>query len=72
MSIGDQLADLSRSDVVASAAKVAPSVSVASLTILGYPLADWVLMLTALYTILQVIALIRDKFWPHRRKHKKE
>jgi hypothetical protein len=62
MSIGDQLAELSRSDVVASAAKVTPPVSVASLTLLGYPISDWVLLLTALYTALQIWVLVRDKF----------
>lgn len=69
MSIGDQLADLSRSDVVASAAKITPPVSVASLTLLGYPIADWVLFLTALYTVLQIWVLIRDKFLARRGKH---
>ncbi|SDR37790.1 Phage holin T7 family, holin superfamily II [Paraburkholderia fungorum] len=69
MSIGEQLADISRSDVIASAAKVTPPVSVASLTLLGYPIADWVLLLTALYTGLQIWVLVRDKFLLRHRKH---
>jgi hypothetical protein len=69
MSIGEQLADLSRSDVVASAAKVTPPVSIAGLTLLGYPIADWVLFLTALYTSLQIWVLVRDKFISRHRKH---
>jgi Phage holin T7 family, holin superfamily II len=72
MTIGDQAAELARSDIVASAAKSIPPVSVASATLLGYPMADWVMLLTIVYTILQIFALVRDKFWPHRRKQKKE
>jgi hypothetical protein len=72
MTIGDQAAELARSDIVASAAKALPPVSVASATLLGIPLADWVLILTAVYTLLQIIAFVRDKFWRQRRKHKKE
>lgn len=72
MPIGDQAAELARSDIVASAVKSIPPVSVASATLLGYPLADWVLLLTAVYTILQICAIVRDKFWPHGRKHRKE
>jgi uncharacterized membrane protein len=72
MTIGDQAAELARSDIVASAVKSLPPVSVASATLLGYPLADWVLFLTAVYTLLQIVAFVRDKFWRQRRKHKKE
>lgn len=72
MTIGDQAAELARSDIVASAAKSLPPVSVASATLLGYPMADWVLLLTAIYTTLQIAAIVRDKFWPHRRKQRKE
>ncbi|MGF6963032.1 hypothetical protein OKW43_000037 [Paraburkholderia sp. WC7.3g] len=72
MTIGDQAAELARSDVIASAVKSLPPVSVASATLLGYPMADWVLAATLLYTILQTVALVRDKFLPHRRKQKKE
>lgn len=72
MPIGDQAADLARSDIVASAVKSIPPVSVASATLLGYPIAEWVMFLTIVYTVLQIIALVRDKFWPHSRKHRKE
>jgi hypothetical protein len=72
MTIGDQAADLARSDIVASAVKSLPPVSVASATLLGYPMADWVMFLTVVYTTLQIAALIRDKFWPHLGKHRKE
>lgn len=72
MTIGEQAADLARSDIVASAVKSIPPVSVASATLLGYPMADWVMLLTIIYTVLQIFALVRDKFLPNRRKQKKE
>jgi hypothetical protein len=71
MAIGEQAADLARSDIVASAVKSLPPVSVASATLLGYPMADWVMFLTIVYTSLQVVVLIRDKFWPGRKSPKK-
>lgn len=72
MTIGEQAAELARSDIAASAVKSLPPVSVASATLLGYPMADWVMFLTIVYTVLQIFAIVRDKFWPHRRKSKKE
>lgn len=41
--------------------KVAPPVVVSTFTLFGYPLQTWVLFLTALYTLLQMYVLIRDK-----------
>lgn len=38
----------------------------------GFQLSDWVMAVTLIYTVLQTFALIRDKFWPHRRKNRKE
>jgi disulfide bond formation protein DsbB len=61
MPIGDQAAELVRSDVAASAVKSAFPVSVASMTLLGFQLSDWVMLLTIIYTILQIAFLIRDK-----------
>lgn len=71
MPIGDQLAEISRNDIVASAVKVAPPVSVTGATLLGYPIADWALWATLLYTLLQIAVLIRDKFINRHGKHKK-
>ena len=39
--------------------KVAPPLTVTGMTILGYPMSDWVLALTAVYTLLQIIILVR-------------
>lgn len=46
----EQLADLT---------KVAPPVAVTSMTLAGYPMSDWVLALTAVYTILQISLVVR-------------
>lgn len=55
------------------AAKAAPSVGVTGLTLLGVGLPDWVLILTATYTILATFVLIRDKFYrPWREKCQKQ
>lgn len=42
--------------------KASPPVAVSTFTLFGYPLQSWVLVLTALYTTLQIYVLIRDKF----------
>lgn len=68
MPIGDQAVDLMRSDVAASAVKSAVPVSVAGLTWFGVPLSDWVMALTIIYTVLQIIFLVRDKLFRHRRR----
>lgn len=39
--------------------KLAPPATVATMTILGYSLSDWVLLLTAIYTLLQIVWLGR-------------
>lgn len=70
MAIGEQLADLARNDVAASAVKSTPPVSAVIATFIGVPLADWVLFATLVYTGLQIFVLVRDKFF--RRKHKEE
>ena len=41
--------------------KVSPPVTVSAFTLFGYPLQSWVLLLTALYTLLQIYVLVRDK-----------
>lgn len=44
---------------VADVIKVAPPVTITSMTLAGYQMSDWVLLLTALYTLLQILLLIR-------------
>lgn len=58
-------------EVAAEAVKAAPPISVSGLAILGYNLDVWVLLLTGLYTILQVYFLLRDKWWRQRNEPKK-
>lgn len=41
--------------------KVSPPVTVSAFTLFGVPLQSWVLVLTAIYTLLQIYVLIRDK-----------
>lgn len=45
------------------AASAAPPASISGLTLLGVGLPDWVLVITALYTIVAFFVLIRDKFY---------
>lgn len=46
----------------------APPVSVSALTLLGVPLADWVVILTGIYTIASIFFLFRDKWWRQRKQ----
>lgn len=41
--------------------KVSPPVAVSTFTLFGYPLQSWVLVLTAIYTLLQIYVLVSDK-----------
>lgn len=71
MPLGEQLADIARSDLASSAAKTTPPVSAVIATFMGVPLADWVLVATLVYTCLQIVFLLRDKLF-RRGKYKKE
>ena len=48
-------------EVVQEAAKAAPPVTVVGMTVFGIPLNEFVLLLTALYTALQIYVLVRDR-----------
>lgn len=50
------------------AAKAAPPITVVGMTLGGVSLQEWVLILTAVYTVLQIGFLLRDKVF--RRKDK--
>lgn len=39
--------------------RAAPSVTVATVTVFGFQLSDWVLLLTAIYTLLQIALIVR-------------
>lgn len=58
-------------DVGVETIKAMPPIAVGSLTLLGVQLSDWVLLLTAAYTVMQIGFLLRDKWWRQRhRGHK--
>jgi len=59
-------------DVVASAIKAAPPVSMVGMHFLGYGIADWLVAITLVYTILQVVVLLRDKVFSSELKRKEE
>lgn len=50
--------------------KASPSVAVSGLTIAGFQVNELVLILTALYTLLQLYFLLRDKWWRQRKDYK--
>lgn len=50
-------------DTLAEASKAAPPVTVGGLTLVGVPLSDWLIIATLLYTVLQIVFLIRDKLY---------
>ncbi len=40
-------------------AKVAPPIAITSMDIMGFPMSDLVLLLTAVYTLLQIFIVVR-------------
>lgn len=73
MPIGEELAGIARHDIIASAVKAAPPISVVSAHVMGVNLPTVLTVLTILYTSLQIIFLLRDKLFPkdkHRKQHK--
>ena len=48
------------------AAKAAPPITITGMTIVGIPIQDWVLMMTLVYTILQILIIAR-RFMMDRR-----
>lgn len=49
-----------------AAAKLAPPVTAAGLTLMGVQLSDWLIIATLIYTVLQ-IALLLQNLWAERR-----
>ena len=39
-------------------AKVAPPVVVSGMVVAGYPLQDWLIVLTIIYTVIQIVLLL--------------
>lgn len=55
-------------EIVAEATKAAPTTSVSVLTLMGYPLSNWVLVLTFIYAVLQIVFLVRREIWKRNEK----
>ena len=55
-------------NAVTEAVKAAPPITVGGLTLWGVSLSEWVLILTAIYTVLQIYFLLRDKLGQKHRK----
>ncbi len=51
-----------KEEVLAEAVKSVPPVSVAGATVLGVSMQEWVLILTALYTALQIAYFVRKSY----------
>jgi hypothetical protein len=57
--------------VVGEVAKAAPSVSMAGAVIAGVELNTVLIVLTIVYTSLQLFILVRDKLWRNKDQHAK-
>lgn len=55
-------------DILAEGAKAAPTLAIGGLTLLGVGLADWVLIVTLIYTVAQLFFLLRDKWYRPRKE----
>lgn len=44
---------------LADVAKAAPPLTITSMSILGFPMSDWVLLATLIYTVIQIVILTR-------------
>lgn len=54
------------SEQLADIAKAAPPITVTGMTLAGYPLSQWVLLLTAIYTVIQIYATVRKLIQSHK------
>ncbi len=56
-------------ELAVATAKMSPPITVAAATVAGASLQDWVLAATLVYTVLQIILLVR-KTWKEHKKQK--
>jgi hypothetical protein len=68
MPIGEEISSLVRHDIIASAVKAAPPVSAVSAIWMGISLPGVLMVLTIIYTALQIIFLLRDKLFSRNRR----
>ncbi len=50
---------MTNTDMATEVARAAPPLTITGMTLLGFPLSDWVLLLTAIYTIFQIVIVVR-------------
>ena len=63
------------SEVIATTVKSGPPIAVGGLVLFGIPLSQLVLILSAIYTTLLIVVVVRDKFykpWRAKRAAKKK
>jgi len=53
---------MDKHEVLTEALKSAPPVSVVGATVIGVSLEEWVLVLTALYTLFQLVYFLRARY----------
>jgi len=55
-------------EVGAVTAKITPPVVVSGMVIAGYPLQDWLIVLTIIYTVIQIVLLLPKlrQMWGNR------
>lgn len=59
-------------DTTTELLRAGPGVSVSGAMVFGVPVETWAIVLTVVYTLLSLVALIRDKYWNHYRKKENE
>lgn len=59
-------------EVTTEILRAGPGVSVSGAMVFGVPVETWAIVLTVIYTLLSLFALIRDKYWNHYRKKEDE
>lgn len=59
--------DAHKQELSMATAKVVPPIVAAGMTLAGYPLSDWLVLLTIIYTLLQIWATAH-KLWRARQE----
>lgn len=53
-------------ETIVATAKVAPPVVATGMTVAGYPLSDWLILLTIIYTVMQILVLVHKELRERR------
>ena len=62
-----EAADTHKQEMSMAVAKVTPPVVATGMTVAGYPLSDWLVLLTIIYTLLQIWSTAH-KLWRERQE----